>query len=144
MEKARLEQKERMAAADFEFEIGDLVQVSDGGLWWDAKIERIRHDSTDGETRYFCHFKGKPKWSNVSPFIVFMINHMVTVTLGKHYYPFGLKKIENIYSIKDVEIVVYYGYFRFAPANCSCQYCSRSVSSSPKSVIVCRDLPSSS
>lgn len=50
---------------EFRFKIGDLVDVFDHGLSWEARVRRIILNATDNRVRYQCSFKGHRQWDEV-------------------------------------------------------------------------------
>lgn len=65
MDSIRLKNLAAQQSSGFEFPVGSLVEVADRGKYWDAKVWKIKHDATDGRTRYFCRFPGHREWDNV-------------------------------------------------------------------------------
>lgn len=56
---------QKQSAPDFRFSIGDMVEVSDCGRWFDATISKVLLNASDGLVRYTCKFPGHRQWSLV-------------------------------------------------------------------------------
>lgn len=65
MERFRKINLEQQMSAEFQFEIGDEVEVADQGKYWEAKVWKVLYNAKDTRLRYFCRFPGHPEWQHV-------------------------------------------------------------------------------
>lgn len=77
--------KDRQANG-FRFEVGELVDVFDHGMCWEARVRRIITNATDKRLRYQCTFKGHRQWDEVCYFFVlkFSANSKLLQFRGKN------------------------------------------------------------